>query len=77
MLNELLAWLNGWRYDLDGWLVRARKVGDPSFKDETASCFGFTEEACIAVRDAHIARLVDRGGISHPKPSDAETGEGE
>lgn len=57
-MNRILAWLNGWRLDLDGWYVRARRDGDPS---ELAPEHGFVEEAGIAVRTAAIARDVDSG----------------
>lgn len=59
LLLELRAWLNGWRYDLDGWLVRARRAADPDLNNRPD--LGFVEDACVAVRDAKIARDIDKG----------------
>lgn len=59
MLVRLLNWLNGWRRDFDGWLVRARRETDPSFLD---AGHGFVEESSIAVRDHWIARRIDKRG---------------
>lgn len=56
MILALLNWFNGWRRDLDGWLVRARRATDPT----SLPCnLGFVEEACIAVRSDRIARSID------------------
>ena len=60
-MQRILVWLAGWRYDLDGFLVRARREGDPSLRGRED--IGFTEEACIAVREPWMARAVDRGYI--------------
>lgn len=40
-------WCKGWRRDLDGWLVRARRESDPATLPPE---IGFVEEAGIAVR---------------------------
>jgi hypothetical protein len=56
-MNRLLNWLNGWRWDLDGWLVRARRESDPG---ELPSEIGFVEESAIAVRSHAQARTIDR-----------------
>lgn len=53
------VWLAGWRVDLDGWYVRARRADDPDL--EFHPDLGFTEESCIAVRDIHAARYIDTG----------------
>lgn len=53
---EVLNWLNGWRYDLDGWIVRARYANDPH---SLPADIGFVEEACIAVRTPEDARCLD------------------
>lgn len=55
-MTRLLNWLNGWQRDRDGWLVRAIRDSDP---DDLPAEIGFTEEACIAVRDHRQARLLD------------------
>lgn len=57
-LTKLLNWLNGWRFDYDGWLVRARRSTDPS---RLSSELGFVEESAIAVRSHEIARTIDAG----------------
>ena len=59
--TRLLNWLNGWRQDLEGWWVRARKASDHSFlqdHDPTGG-LGFVEEACVAVRFPETARQMD------------------
>ena len=58
-LTRVLNWLNGWRTDLDGWIVRARRVTDP---EELPCEIGFVEEACIAVRTHSDARKLDLAG---------------
>lgn len=64
ILIRFSNWLNGWRYDLDGWLVRARRASDTSggiaIRREG---LGFVEEACIAVRTHEIAYAIDHGLI--------------
>jgi len=59
MITRVLCWCAGWRVDLDGGIVRARKADDPDFSSR--SDLGFSEDACIAVRSWEIARRVDRG----------------
>lgn len=56
-MTRLMNWLYGWRRDLDGFLVRARRASDPVF---LPSHVGFLEEACIAVRTHEQARAVDQ-----------------
>lgn len=56
-MSPVLAWLRGWRRDLDGWFVRAWRAADPDLSDRPD--LGFTEEACIAVRGARIAVAID------------------
>jgi hypothetical protein len=53
----IFNWLNGWRRDMDGWLVRARRSTDPT---KISSRLGFVEESAIAVRDHKQARLIDK-----------------
>lgn len=60
-MNRIINWVNGWRWDLDGWLVRARKATDPDLSNSPD--IGFTEEACIAVRSHDLAFRLDRGDI--------------
>lgn len=61
LLTHLSNWLNGWRYDLDGWLVRARRDTDPSYCIMASrSDLGFVVEACIAVRTPESAYEIDR-----------------
>lgn len=60
-MNAFLNWINGWRFDHEGWLVRARRITDPDLKGLPE--LGFTEEACIAVRSHTIARQIDRAVI--------------
>ncbi len=55
-MTILLCWLRGWRRDLDGWIVRARRAGDPN---QLPSDFGFVEEACVVVRSWKQARALD------------------
>lgn len=57
-MNAILNWINGWRVDMDGWLVRARRASDPAW---LPSSMGFLEESAIAVRSHSDARLIDRG----------------
>lgn len=59
-LIKVANWLNGWRPDLDGWLVRARRPEDPA---SLPSDVGFTEESSISVRTHDQAFLVDQGRI--------------
>lgn len=54
----LMNWLNGWRRDLDGFLVRARRTSDPN---DLPSEVGLVEETAIAVRNHTQARRIDRG----------------
>jgi hypothetical protein len=71
LIDIISAWWNGWRYDLDGWLVRARRASDPDLNALDRSDFGFVEEACIAVRTPRQARLLDAGRLalqSHEEP---------
>jgi hypothetical protein len=56
MITELYNWCNGWRWDLDGFLVRARKQEDP---EHIPSEMGFVSECCIAVRDHGKAKAMD------------------
>lgn len=58
LMKTLLVWLRGWRYDLDGWLVRARRETDPSTLDASE---GVVEESAIAVRTVDVALDVDAG----------------
>lgn len=60
---NLSNWLAGWRYDLDGWLVRARRHSDPDLNKSDRSDLGFVEEACVAVRTPEIAFAIDRGRL--------------
>lgn len=53
---KLLNWFNGWRWDMDGWLVRARRASDP---DSLPAEIGFVEESAIAVRSHEHARSLD------------------
>lgn len=64
-LIHLSNWLAGWRYDLDGWLVRARRKTDPDWTTVLThrSDIGFVEESCIAVRTPTIAFEIDRGRL--------------
>lgn len=55
---KLLNWLNGWRRDMDGWLVRARRAGDPA---ALPAGIGFVEESAIAVRTHEHACSLDAG----------------
>jgi hypothetical protein len=59
---KIACWLNGWRYDLDGWLVRARRQSDPDLK--LLPEYGFTEECAIAVRTPYLARQIDAGKLT-------------
>lgn len=61
LLCKWLAWSNGWRRDLDGWYVRARRTGDPDLNAEQRPDLGFVESACIAVRSVEIAVMIDDG----------------
>ena len=56
MIIRILNWSNGWRFDLDGFLVRARRSSDPHFMPAE---FGFVEESAIAVRSHDVARKID------------------
>lgn len=64
---RFLNWWNGWRYDCDGWLVRARRASDPDIRhfDDTGAV-GFTEESCVVVRTAELARAIDKGTMEWP-----------
>ena len=66
-MANLLNWWNGWRLDLDGWLVRARRARDPDLSAMNRSDIGFVDEACIAVRTPRHARMIDRG-LVRPHP---------
>jgi len=68
MLTRILTWVGGWRVDLDGWIVRARRATDPDLPGRPD--IGFVEESAIAVRSHTIARVIDRGGLPYC-PSDA------
>jgi hypothetical protein len=57
MLTRALCWWRGWRIDHDGWIVRARRKGDPM---NLPSSIGFIEESAIAVRTFAQARALDR-----------------
>lgn len=59
MITRFLNWWNGWRLDLDGWWVRARRDGDDPVG--RGMC-GFTEEASVAVSTPAEARALDKGG---------------
>ena len=64
IIIRLANWWSGWRMDLDGYWVRARRFDDPDL-DEWPE-LGFTEEACLAVRSPRIAFDIDRGAY-HPE----------
>lgn len=66
LVIHLSNWLAGWRYDLDGWLVRARRKADPDWDTVLSrrSDLGFVEESCIAVRTPEIAYEIDRRRLS-------------
>ena len=56
MLSKAINWLNGWRPDMDGFLVRARRATDPT----SLPCHvGFVEESSVAVRNHQLARAID------------------
>ena len=57
-MSRLFNWLNGWRVDLDGWLVRARRANDPH---DLPPDIGFVEESSLAVRTHEAARFLDKG----------------
>lgn len=57
-MSGLMNWLNGWRRDLDGFLVRARRASDPA---ALPSEVGLVEETAIAVRSHTQARRIDKG----------------
>lgn len=57
LIERVRCWLNGWRLDMDGFLVRARRASDP---DRLPSEDGFVEECAIAARSVSIARRIDR-----------------
>ena len=61
---RLLIWFYGWRQDLDGWWVRARRETDPW---KLPSHVGFVEEACVAVRTPRDAYNLDKGIIIEEK----------
>lgn len=65
LIINVCNWLAGWRYDLDGWLVRARRKDDPDWTMvfSRRSDLGFVEESCIAVRTPTIAFEIDRGRL--------------
>lgn len=56
MIIRMLNWLNGWRWDMDGFLVRARRHSDPSRLNDHD---GFIDECAIATRSHLVARLID------------------
>lgn len=55
-MAPILNWFNGWRRDLDGWLVRARRRHDMPWLPDAV---GFVEESAIAVRTHKQARALD------------------
>ena len=55
---KLLNWLNGWRQDMDDWLVRARRASDPA---TLPAEIGYVEESAIVVRTHKVARQIDAG----------------
>ena len=57
----ILNWLNGWRRDMDGWIVRARRETD----DEATiqHHYGFVEESAVAVKWHRTARDLDTGKL--------------
>lgn len=61
MITDLLNWLNGWRYDLDGWLVRAKRDTDP---EELSPSVGFVVDCAVAVRTPEQARNLDRASLA-------------
>ena len=61
MFHRFLNWLNGWRLDLDGFWVRAKRIDDPQLSLHPA--LGFTDEGCIGARTPEIAYAVDNGMI--------------
>lgn len=61
MISDLLNWLNGWRYDLDGWLVRAKRNTDP---EELCPSVGFVSDCAVAVRTPVLARRLDRAALA-------------
>lgn len=58
MVEAIILWLRGWRWDMDGWLVRARKADDPV--RTIRAIHGIVEECAVAVRTREDARLVDK-----------------
>lgn len=63
MITKILIWMRGWRLDLDGWYVRARREVDPDLSAISRSDLGFIEEACIDVRSPVIAKQIDAGKL--------------
>lgn len=64
---DVSNWWSGWRTDLDGWIVRARRPSDPI---KLPSHIGFTEESSIAVRTPTQAFLIDHALlIDHVTPT--------
>lgn len=59
-MTVFLNWLSGWRRDLDGWLVRARRQGDPSRLDVETGDVG---EWHIAARTHGHARAIDKAAL--------------
>ena len=59
MIARVQNWLNGWRQDMDGWWVRARRATDPDLNSLNLAEIGFVEEASIAVRTPSDARTID------------------
>jgi hypothetical protein len=55
---RVINWFAGWRLDLDGFWVRARRATDPDLA--LRPDLGLTEEACIAARSPAIAHDIDR-----------------
>lgn len=53
---RLFNWFSGWRRDLDGWLVRAKRASDPC---DLPVDVGFVEESAVAVRTHDQARSLD------------------
>ena len=61
MINAIFCWWNGWRVDLDGWLVRARRPDDEAILiKHLGDGVTLIEESAVAVQTLHDARLLDR-----------------
>ena len=57
-MTRLILWLNGWRRDLDGFLVRAKRSRDNLVFVKAVD--GIVEECAIGVRDPLHAWLLDK-----------------